>query len=123
MLYIACFLAITVGLIHSLLGEKFIVMPLLESDNLPALQGSVEYTKKVIRVAWHLTSIAWVGFGAIMYVLSAQNETLHRDILLIISAMFLVSGILSGYFSNGQHLSWVFFGAIAGLTSYVALYG
>lgn len=118
-----CILAIAIGLIHSFLGEKYIIIPLLESDNLPALQGSVWYTKRVIRVAWHLTTVAWFGFAAILYVLSAQSANLHRDILLIISAMFLASAVISGYFSHGQHLSWVFFGAIAGLTSYVALYG
>lgn len=41
-LYIAAFLAFAIGLAHSILGERYILIRLLRRDNLPKLLWGVE---------------------------------------------------------------------------------
>ena len=46
-LYLAAFLAFGVGVIHSVLGEKYILTQLFRRDNLPKLFGSPDFTMQV----------------------------------------------------------------------------
>jgi len=119
MLMTSACLAIFLGLVHSYLGERYILIRLFKRD-LPKLLGSDWFTKRVLRFAWHLTTLAWWGFAAILIVLSAPGEYIQKQILVIISVVFLVSGLFSAAFTRGKHISWVFFWLIAGLSFYVA---
>ena len=121
MLLFAAILLITIGLIHSYLGEKYILIRLFRRDNLPHLQGSDWFTKQTLRFAWHITTLAWWGFAAILLALSNDSENIVNNILLITASVFLVSGIVSVIFSKGKHLSWVIFLLIAGLAFYPAI--
>ncbi|WP_249118558.1 hypothetical protein [Pseudoalteromonas sp. NEC-BIFX-2020_015] len=67
MLEAAALLLLFCGIVHSYLGEKYILIRLFKRDNLPKLLGSDWFTKRVLRFAWHLTTIAWWGFAAIIY--------------------------------------------------------
>lgn len=118
MLLIASFLLILIGLIHSFLGEKYILIRLFRRDNLPKLFGSDWFTKRTLRFAWHITSIAWWGFAVILYFLANPNSDTYADILLTISAVFAVSGVISLIFSRGKHLSWLVFFIISLVSSY-----
>ena len=113
MLLIGSFLLIFIGIVHSYLGEKFILIRLFKLDNLPELLGSDWFTKRVLRFAWHLTTIAWWGFAAILYLLSTPSENIYSEILIVISVIFIISGIISFSFTRGKHLSWLFFFIIA----------
>jgi hypothetical protein len=114
MLLVGSFLLIFIGFIHSYLGEKFILIRLFKRDNLPKLLGSDWFTKRVIRFAWHLTTIAWWGFAAILYFLSNPSNNIRAEILITIASVFAISGVVSLLFSRGKHLSWLFFFGIAG---------
>lgn len=118
MLLIASFLLILIGLIHSFLGEKYILIRLFRRDNLPKLFGSDWFTKRTLRFAWHITSIAWWGFAVILYFLANPNSDTHANIFLTISAVFAVSGFISLIFSRGKHLSWLVFFIISLVSSY-----
>lgn len=122
MLYIGSFLALLIGFIHSFLGEKYILVRLFRRDDLPQLLGSDWFTKRTLRFAWHLTTIAWWGFGAILFSFAIPDAHLQRNILLIISAVFFISGMLSAGFTGGKHLSWLVFWAISGICLYSAAY-
>ena len=110
MLFIAIILLLMIGLIHSYLGEKYLLIRLFKRTDLPKLLGSDLFTKQVLRFAWHLTTIAWWGFAAILAVLITPSIAIKNEILLII---FALSAILSLYFARGKHLSWLFFLIIA----------
>jgi hypothetical protein len=114
MLLVGSFLLIIIGFIHSYLGEKFILIRLFKRDNLPKLLGSDWFTKRVIRFAWHLTTIAWWGFAAILYFISNPSSNIQAEILITIASVFAISGVVSLLFSRGKHLSWLFFFGIAG---------
>ncbi|WP_426370327.1 hypothetical protein [Pseudocolwellia sp. HL-MZ7] len=113
MLLIGTFLLIVIGILHSYLGEKFILTRLFRRDNLPKLLGSDWFTKRVLRFAWHLTTIAWWGFAAILYLLSAPTDNINTEIIIVIALTFIISGIISFSFTRGKHLSWLFFFCIA----------
>jgi len=117
MLIIGTFLLLIIGFVHSYLGEKYILIRLFRRDDLPKLLGSDWFTKRVLRFAWHLTTIAWWGFAAILYVLSNPSVNVQSEILTIIAFVFSLSGIVSLLFSRGKHLSWLFFFIIA-ISSY-----
>ena len=51
-----------IALVHSVLGELALVRPLFASDwELPIPRWAAE---RILRFAWHLTSIAWLGIAA-----------------------------------------------------------
>ncbi len=122
MLIGAAALAIFIGIVHSYLGERYILVRLFKRNNLPKLFGSDWFTKRVLRFAWHLTTIAWWGFAAILYIISGSNENIEKQILIIIAVVFLASGLLSATFTKGKHISWVVFWLISGISIYVAMY-
>ena len=117
-LYTAAFLAIAISVAHSYLGERFILIRLFRRDDLPKLFGGDDFTKQTLRFAWHITSIAWLGFAAIL-ILLAQGELSVRVLGFIIGATFLVHSAIALVASRGRHLSWPVFLAI-GLA---AIYG
>jgi len=57
-LYIAAFLAISVGISHSYLGERYILIRLFFRNDLPKLFGSSDFTMRTLRFAWHVTSVS-----------------------------------------------------------------
>ena len=120
MLITGAFIAIFLGFVHSYLGERYILIRLFRQD-LPKLLGDDWFTKRILRFAWHLTTVAWFGFAGILFILSNPGEHIQKQILMVIAAVFLVSGVFSAAFTKGKHVSWIFFWAISGLSLYIAL--
>ena len=122
MLLIGTILLLIIGIIHSYLGEKYLLIRLFRRDDLPKLLGSDWFTKRVLRFAWHLTTIAWLVFDAILYVLSNPSVNVQNEILIIIAVVFALSGAVSLLFTRGKHLSWLFFFTIAAISYYGVAY-
>ncbi len=123
LLFLAALLTVAIGLAHSWLGEKYIIVRLLRRSDLPRLFGSDEFTRQTIRFAWHLTTIAWWGFAAVLVVLSGSivGVNVAQGLLLAIAFTFLASTALALVFTRGRHLSWVVFLAIAAICILVTL--
>ena len=116
MLLTGAFLLIFIGLVHSYLGEKYILIRLFRRDNLPKILGSDLFTKRVLRFAWHLTTFAWWGFAVILYFLSDPADDIRSKILITIAVVFTISGLVSFTASRGKHLSWIFFFGIGAMS-------
>ena len=116
MLIVAGFLAFFIGLVHSVLGERYVLIRLFRRDNLPKLFGGDAFTRQTLRFAWHLTTVAWWGLGALLILLSWDDLDIRHAVLYTVAAVFLISGILSAGFTRGKHLSWLVFFAIAALS-------
>jgi hypothetical protein len=114
-LLMAAGLAVLLAVAHSYLGERHILMRLLRRPDLPRLFGGIEFTKLTLRFAWHLTTVAWVGFAAILAGQALRPAAPWRVQGQVIAATFALSGILALVGSRGRHLSWVVFFAIAAL--------
>jgi hypothetical protein len=119
MLTIAAIITIAIGLVHSYFGEKYILIRLFKRD-LPKLFGGDWFTKRVLRFAWHITTIAWFGLAAILLAVAYRPEQLAATTLYIVCAVFAISGVVAFVFSKGRHYSWIAFWAIAALSCYVA---
>jgi hypothetical protein len=100
------------------LGERYILMRLFRRDKLPQLFGSDQFTKATLRFAWHLTTVAWLGFAAILISISDSANLSRSFVLNVIAAVAVLSGLLAAGFSKGKHLSWLVFFAIAVLLLY-----
>jgi len=114
----AALLAFAVGVAHSFLGEKYILIRLFRRGDLPKLFGGTEFTARTLRFAWHLTSVAWWGAAALLFLL-AQGPISSAAVSGVLAAVFLVSAGITVIVSRGRHLSWLVFLAI----SVIALYG
>ena len=104
-----------VAFLHSYLGERYILIRLFRRSDLPHLFGDDVFTKRTLRFAWHLTSIAWLGFGGLVFSVAwgPDPEVIARRSLAVVEWTFLVSAAVAFIASRGRHLSWVLFLGIA----------
>ena len=71
-LVISGLLLAVIGAIHSWLGERQIIGPMLAY---PYESGPIvdsPRVKSIVRGAWHFTSVTWLGHGAILIALGFQ---------------------------------------------------
>ncbi len=113
-LYIAAALATLLGIAHSVLGEKYILVRLFRREDLPRLFGSTEFTIRTLRFAWHLTTIAWIGFAALL-VYAGRGDITNEGMLRIVGITFVASGLLPLIFTRGKHWSWAVLFGIGGI--------
>jgi hypothetical protein len=119
MLYIAAFSAFAVGIAHSALGERYVLIRLFRRTELPKLFGSTVFTIRVLRFAWHLTTVAWWGFAAILVLLATRSVTAH-NLSSVLAITFLLTGAITFGISRGKHLAWPVFLFIGGVCLYAA---
>ena len=121
LLHVAAFLALALGVAHSILGETYILKPLLARGGLPRLFGGSEFAERTLRFAWHLTSIAWFGFAALLMLLTQPLMT-YRSVALIVAVTFIGSAVFTATVSRGRHLAWPVMVFIGGVAAYLAYY-
>jgi hypothetical protein len=108
----AAALAVLLAAAHSYLGERYILVRLFRRDALPKLFGGTDFTRRTLRFAWHLTSLAWIGLAGVLLALESDGGLRVAD---VVAFTFAGSGLLTLVGSRGRHLAWVVFLAIAGL--------
>lgn len=114
-------LAFAIGVAHSVLGERYILIRLFRRADLPHSFGDDWFTRRTLRFAWHLTTVSWWGFGGILLAFAVSEYSAPRVIVLWVTAVvFFVSAVLAAGFTHGRHLSWVVFLFIAVVSSYAA---
>jgi hypothetical protein len=117
LLIIAALLTFVVGIAHSLLGEKYLLMRLFRRQDLPKLAGSTTFTVRTLRFAWHITTVAWWGFAAMLW-LAAHDELTQEHALHLLAITMLVTSTMILIASRGKHLAWPVFAAIAAAAFY-----
>lgn len=93
---------VTIGLLHSVLGERVLLRPLL-ADERWRVRLRRPHAEAIIRFAWHATTIAWLGLAATM---------LGVDGPVAVTAVAVVSGAIGTVYVT-WHLSWPVFLLIA----------
>jgi hypothetical protein len=106
-------LCVLIGITHSYLGETKILIPMYAHYKLPVLRGSDRTTKTILRFAWHLTSVAWWGLGAILFVIASPAPNPMACILRVIAITFAIHAVVTAASSRGRHYAWIVFTAIA----------
>lgn len=112
-LVIAAALAALTGIAHSILGERYILIRLFRRQDLPKLFGSDRFTRRTLRFAWHVTSVAWWGFAALLLLVAGQRPPAAPGVLSVIAGTFLATAVIAGIGSRGRHVSWIVFLSIA----------
>ena len=120
LLYVAAFFTFGIGVLHSVLGERYILIRLFRRNDLPKLFGGPEFTMLTLRFAWHLTTIAWWGFAVIMILLAEQALT-FKNIAMVLAVTFLTTGCTALLASRGRHFSWPVFLFIGAVSLYAAI--
>lgn len=109
-LALAAALLVLVGAAHSYLGERYVLTRLFRRGPLPPLFGSDWFTRRTLRFAWHVTTIAWWGAAALCWALGRGDAGLA---LRLLSATFAATAAVVVVASRGRHLSWPVFTLIA----------
>ena len=117
LIYFAAAVAVFLGIAHSWLGERRVFPRLLAAENLQRLRGSIEFTRAILRWAWHLTSRAWWGFAYLLFVIAAGRTPDALTLARIIAVVFGSSGLVAFVTTRGRHIAWPFF-LLAALASW-----
>jgi hypothetical protein len=107
-LYLAAALMVAVGIAHSYLGERYLLMRLFRKVDVDALFGGTDFARRTLRFAWHATSIAWWGFAAILALMAGGAVTM-RGLALSLAVPLLATAAIVLFASRGRHLAWPVF--------------
>lgn len=119
MIQVAVFLAVALGLAHSVLGERYILIRLFRRTDLPRIFGSAGFTRQTLRFAWHITTVAWFGFAALLLQVS-RGEVTASSVAQVIGLTSIASGLLPLVITRGRHLSWLVLFVIGGIALFHA---
>ena len=86
------------ALVHSWLGEKRIVMPLLAYDH-GVMQRRL--SRVIVRYAWHVTSALMLASA-----ITVVWPRVPRELILSTGAIWLALGLTSLFASRGKHVGW-----------------
>jgi len=119
LLWLAALMLAICGVAHSYLGEKYVLGRLLALPNLPLLRHDVGYTQAIIRFAWHLTSLTWWTFSAILIILAVRPAGALRAIGIVLALTFLIHFLVIVVMAGRRHPAWSLF-LIAAVATFVA---
>lgn len=110
MLYAAAAIIVLLGVLHSVLGERYLLSRLFRRSELPPILGDAQFTKGTLRFTWHLTTLLVFALAGVLIQIERADGDV--DIVSTIGWTMLLAGLLPIYFTRGRHLSWIgMFGA------------
>ncbi|MGL4496150.1 MAG: hypothetical protein ACRCUX_10065 [Beijerinckiaceae bacterium] len=116
LLLLAAALIMAIGVAHSWLGETKLIGPLTAPATRSGLLAQSRLARKVLRFAWHVTTVAWLGLATVLAWLAVRPfDGSGRGVIVIIAVTFLVTAVacMAG---GRRHWAWLVFLLIAGLT-------
>jgi len=93
----AAFMVTTAG-VHSVLGYRRLIVPLLRRREGPL---SDALTRRIIRFAWHATSILMLISAAGVAWPGTPN-----GLLVVIGCGWLATGLFNAAYTKGRHIAW-----------------
>ena len=116
----AALLLAYIGIKHTVVaewrGERRLVKRICSQVLYEGVDEKDVLAKRIVRLAWHLTSVMWCGVaGVIVYLASADVSTTSLVVVRILAATFLLHSLLSLLLVRGQHASWYGFLAVGAL--------
>src|SRR6516164_368095 len=100
--FLSAILILSTALVHSVVGEKRLITPLLAMRHEGILKSDL--SRVLIRLAWHITSLSWLVLAAILvsFVLN-KGEAFHCS-LFAVGISFTAAGIYDAFASKGKHI-------------------
>jgi hypothetical protein len=114
-LLLAALILVLLAAVHSILGERYLIVRLLRREDLPPLLGGTQFTKGILRFAWHITSVAWLGLAGVLVAIMPSGSVAEGTVLRIISLTAMVTGGVVLVGSRGRHFAWAAFLVVAAL--------
>ena len=99
------------ALAHSVLGERLFVPQIQSQMTWPGGAKTADFRRLIVRIAWHATSVMWLGFAALLLapLLGFDGVT---PIYAIAAATFAIILIMTGPVTAWRHLGWPVFAVI-----------
>jgi hypothetical protein len=94
---------------HSYFGEKRLIGPLVASDDGVM---SRQLAKQVVRLAWHLTSLLWIGQALLLLRAATHPEFLDAALIGGIGILHVAAGLFDAFVTRGKHIGWPLLTAI-----------
>ncbi len=113
-LLIAAVVLSFIGVMHTVLaewkGERRLVRRITQARLLDSSDAEDLLAKRIVRLAWHATSLTWCGIAAALAYLSfaEQTESL-KTVVRILGSTFLLHSVVSLVIARGKHPSWYLF--------------
>lgn len=93
-----------VSAMHSWLGEKMLLGPLFTQRGHPILES--QFARRLIRFAWHATSLMWVMMAVMLGALAFAPDALASVLLYTMAAGFLLCGAIDAVVTRFRHVGW-----------------
>jgi hypothetical protein len=103
LLLVAAMLLMVTAVVHSVLGERRLIGPLVERRD--GILAS-DLARFVLRFAWHLTSVSWLALGLILVQLVRNPATARLWASVATGVAFLGVGLFDAAASRGRHIGW-----------------
>lgn len=113
-LLIAAAALFAIGIMHSVVaewkGERRLVWRIQQSALFDSDGAKDLLAKRIVRLAWHLTSLVWCGCAVVLaYIAFVEASESIIVIVRILSSVFLLHSVLSLAIVRGRHASWLGF--------------
>jgi hypothetical protein len=115
-LTLAALLLVMTMCVHSLMGQRRLVQPLLDESTGVMTHASV----LIVPFAWHLTSGIGLVIAAILLAWAWEPDQARTIGLAMTGLVFTVSGLVDAIGSKGKHIGWAPL-TLIGLSSFAAL--
>jgi len=100
------------ALMHSLLGEAWLIGPLLRGRS-GVLNRPL--SRQVARLAWHWTSMLWLMVAGVL-VSAGLGAAIETWLLASIGGAHLALGLFDAVVTRGRHVGWPLLVLVGGLT-------
>lgn len=120
MLNVAAVLLILVGLMHSVLGGRNLITPLIARGDFPVVLGSQRNGRLTLWFGWHALTFFW---WAQAYVFWRMADDISRAGLATLVSWTAACAFIGGaalVVSRAKHLSWAMFLPLAVLLGFAA---
>jgi hypothetical protein len=113
-LLIAAAILFFTGIMHTVLaewkGERTLVRRITQSRLLDSGDAQDLLARRIVRLAWHLTSLTWCGIAvALTYLAFVEQTDSSKIVVRILGSTFLLHSALSLLIARGKHTSWYLF--------------
>lgn len=103
LLFIAAALLIVTGAVHSLLGERRLIGPLLFRQE--GILAS-KFARFILRFAWHVTTVTWAVLALVLVQLAHDAATARLWAAAATGVAFSGVGLYDLVCSRGRHVGW-----------------
>ena len=104
-----------VGVMHSALGGRRLIAPLMARADFPVILGSQRNGRLTLFFGWHALTLFWWAQAVVLLRIAQDPTDAAQMTLLSLAAACGIMGLVALIASRGRHLSWVFFLPVAAL--------